>query len=795
MTKKAAIIFSILCCSIFLHGTALIEDGKPLGRIYTPARIDRPVLLAVQELQEHLKAMTGAAVELAWRAPGRFDTGFVLEVRSESEWKGKESAQAFRIVETAKPARVTIRGNTALAVLYGVYQYLADQGVRWFEPGETGTNIPHLAKLEVKPRNVTSSPSFLYRCLDFSGWHDSVFDYSDREEYREKIHYEYDLWLLRNRLVFDRTIHRGDYFDFNRFLFPAGHGLRTRCKLNAKDIDKEPERFPLVTRDFKQERTARASQICFTNETNIRNAVESCLEHFSKLEQTRNRNTDLDEINDVVDMSLADCGGICECAECRKVGGDGPLWRDRLVWHFMNRVARELNEKMPAKKIMLFAPYFDLTKPPADVKIEPNIVAIACRSLAWLNTPEDAKSYPLVKSHRENVEATVKAGASMQSYDYFLWADTPQPLAVLAAAQFYARNGFKRYHAEVMQRNELVWPLLWTLAQFTWDSSQDPYRLLDEFCGQYYGPANGKLVLDILNGIDANSRTIHRIIYGGPADASYMLPDSSIREWRTRLAEARKNTKGVELERLNRFADSLEVQMRYVEVYRAYCKALNERTPAAIRAFRDHVEAFNRFWYENRMIRFCTPRTHQLVQIFAAVDFGKLVPQGRKLGPDVWMQELFAGTGAPDGLEVFRLPENWKFQFDVNGHGLEKNWNAVDFDDSKWPEISTWATFEEQGYAEVDGRFWYRTAVDVPKFKDGEKIILRIGSLDDDGEVYVNGKLVYRCTDAAMWDKSFAVDVSDVIKPGQRNVIAVRGYDATGGGGLWRPSAIYSQSK
>ena len=174
-------------------GANLIERGNALGRIFIPAHPELPVIFAVQELQKHLKAMTNVDILLAWRVANNSDSGFILTVRPESEWKGKESSQTFRITETTKPVpRVTISGNTSLAVLYGIYQYLSDQGIRWFEPGKSGTNIPRLASLKINERHVMYTPSFHYRCLDFSGWHDTIFDYSDPEKYQEKIHYEYD---------------------------------------------------------------------------------------------------------------------------------------------------------------------------------------------------------------------------------------------------------------------------------------------------------------------------------------------------------------------------------------------------------------------------------------------------------------------------------------------------------------------------------------------------------------------------------------------------------------------------
>ena len=41
------------------------------------------------------------------------------------------------------------------------------------------------------------------------------------------------------------------------------------------------------------------------------------------------------------------------------------------------------------------------------------------------------------------------------------------------------------------------------------------------------------------------------------------------------------------------------------------------------------------------------------------------------------------------------------------------------------------------------------------------------------------------------WDKSFALDVTDAIRPGT-NLLAVHGFDSGGGEGVWRPSALYT---
>ena len=121
----------------------LIKDSRSDGKIFLPPEYGKALQLASLELQNFLEQMSGARLPFAWGARGRSESGIVLEVRQEAEWKGKESPQAFTIETQERPyPLVTIRGNTSLAVLYGVYQYLENLGIRFLAPGESGTNIP-----------------------------------------------------------------------------------------------------------------------------------------------------------------------------------------------------------------------------------------------------------------------------------------------------------------------------------------------------------------------------------------------------------------------------------------------------------------------------------------------------------------------------------------------------------------------------------------------------------------------------------------------------------------------------
>jgi hypothetical protein len=782
----------------------LFQDGKTEGRLFLPKECGRPILLAAEELRSYWRKMTGTELPMAYRdldTRHRKDVGIRLVVRPEGEWKGKESSQAFTIEETSKPTAsvhitgVTITGNTETAVLYGVYQYLEGLGVRWFTPGDIGENVPALQSIPLTVGRRSFTPSFDERSLDLSGVPKDHFDASDPKAYREGVQDEYALWTLRNRLMFTRGLHRGNYIDFNKFTKGSGHGIRPI--LAGADFTKEPERFPMVTINGDKKRREKGGQICFTNEKNVQRATQLAVEFFEKQAATRaERNTDFEEEEDTFPMGLSDTDGICECDDCAKLAGEGPNSRDRLVWSFYNRVAKGLSEKMPGKKVGLYAPYFEMTRPPEGVKIEPNVVAVGCRVTSWSASPEDSDSYPFTKNHLENMKATAQAGAEQRTYDYTAWNGGVQMLNILDAAEVYHKMNVRHYHAEVMNRNEQMWPVLWTLAQYLWNSERTTGELLKEYCLEFYGKG-GEVVLNLLKRIDANGRKLPRVVYGDYSETQSIMTDDLVADGKKQLSVAIKAAKDKEKTRLELFRDTFLMHAGMGKVYRSYCEALNERTPAAIANYKQAVADFEKHWNEKSLQKTVSPRALAKVKELGEVS-PEAKPQSRKELADetVWRRELFSHAKVPETIEnLFPLPDIWKFRLDYRDEGLLKGWEKSGYDDKRWQPASTGDYMERQGNFAAGGRFWYRVKFQAPEFPAGKKIVMRMGALDDDGDIYINGQLAYsrKFEGPDDWKSSFAFDVTPFLLPGKENVIAVRGYDSFGAGGIWKPCAIYTE--
>ena len=133
------------------------------------------------------------------------------------------------------------------------------------------------------------------------------------------------------------------------------------------------------------------------------------------------------------------------------------------------------------------------------------------------------------------------------------------------------------------------------------------------------------------------------------------------------------------------------------------------------------------------------------------------------------------------------------------------------FDDRRWVEISTLANYEKQGFPAYDGYSWYRFHVRLPSsLKAGvrwpQRLHLYLSSIDDVDETFLNGRKIGSMGQmpddprgyATRWNglRDYYVDVaSGLVHWDADNVIAVRVYDGSGGGGFYRDMPTLSLSE
>jgi cephalosporin-C deacetylase len=137
------------------------------------------------------------------------------------------------------------------------------------------------------------------------------------------------------------------------------------------------------------------------------------------------------------------------------------------------------------------------------------------------------------------------------------------------------------------------------------------------------------------------------------------------------------------------------------------------------------------------------------------------------------------------------LKFEWKFKT-----GDAPEWASENFNDSGWSLIQAGVLWENQGYLDYDGFAWYRQKVFVPlslksEAKKNGGMTLYLGKIDDADYTYWNGELLGRTGDLppnykGAYDTQRSYEIPfDKIKWGAENALAVRVYDAGGGGGIY----------
>jgi hypothetical protein len=144
--------------------------------------------------------------------------------------------------------------------------------------------------------------------------------------------------------------------------------------------------------------------------------------------------------------------------------------------------------------------------------------------------------------------------------------------------------------------------------------------------------------------------------------------------------------------------------------------------------------------------------------------------------------------------EVFDLPKDgWKFALDDSNTGVRRGWFREGFDDSAWQSLSIGKWWQEEGVDYETGHAWYRRAFTPPSAQPGKRVFLAFGGADDAAKVWLNGVFVGEHDIPSGAEKPFAMEVTQLLRPGRENVLAVDVRNGQGPGGLWKSIKLMSR--
>jgi beta-galactosidase len=160
---------------------------------------------------------------------------------------------------------------------------------------------------------------------------------------------------------------------------------------------------------------------------------------------------------------------------------------------------------------------------------------------------------------------------------------------------------------------------------------------------------------------------------------------------------------------------------------------------------------------------------------------------------------LPALAGREGGLSGMALPASWRGRADRGDVGRRERWFRADLDDSAWRAIRVPGAFDEQ-FAELkgyDGLFWYRLRFRAPANLRKDGLTLRIGAVDDESWVWLNGRFLGEVTkktnpkDYWAFPRQYPLPPG-LLKHGGENVLVVRVNDTFQTGGIQGVPALTS---
>ncbi len=478
----------------------IVTNGQGRAVIVVAKDAPKMVSFAASEMQAYLEKISGAKLIITSEKPASGNVIYVGEsvytrqlglstkdlksdgfrIISGKGWLalfGRESEPSYGSINPStypfsysEKTGISKYGETGS--LFAVYRFLENNcGMHWYMPGDLGEIVPKSSEIKVGKIDYTKWPDFSYRNMYYD-----AFSVAGGDE---------ALWYRRAGFgaAYPVTITHSFFF-LNKY---------------AKD---HPEYFALLDgeRDFDKTCVGKGS-LCLSEPGTLAAFVADACKYFD----------DNPGANIYPVMPNDGWERKCECPRCRNktdksMGSEGEF--SDYLWDFVNKVAIEVEKTHPGKLIGCCA-YEHYLKPPKNIKkLNSNVAVMICkmRYLYW-NKKYKSDMNALIDDWKKKTD-------HIDVWEYYLFASgydialrglpvffpsiTAQDLRHLkgiSGGEFVEAESWLPGLAEsqTLHRPELITPNLYITGKLYWDTSLDPERLMDQYCKDMYGPAQGEM--------------------------------------------------------------------------------------------------------------------------------------------------------------------------------------------------------------------------------------------------------------------------------------------------------------
>lgn len=466
---KKNFLFSLLFTgmALFASGMELVTNGTSSYTIVLPEKPTAVEETAAKELQNYLKKISGALLPVV-RTP---------EFKGNSIRLGQspENARLLGIdFSGLKPDEIILKktgndliltGDSTRGVLYAVYEFLEDLGVRRWTRWDT--DIPVRKTILLKNYDIRYAPPFAGRDRlggpvgEFAAWMRVNGHYLGIPESYGGI-----LKLVGWCHTFGMMIPRQQYFEKHPEYFALVNGRRGPWFPSCGEV-----------------------QLCLTNPDVLRLLTEKTLAWLRKEKNPR-----------IISVSQNDSWGkmadnYCRCSNCRAIDEREGSPAGSLL-HAVNQIADAVKKEFPQVLVETLA-YQYTVKPPKTIRPRDNVIIRYCtrkNALYPIASQENART-------REEIKAWSKAADKLYIWDYTSnFSNTMMPYPSWRPFAENLRFLAENHAVSVLEQGyscgeagDLIPVQNYLLCKLMWNPYQDQEKLTGEVLEGYYGAAAPEL--------------------------------------------------------------------------------------------------------------------------------------------------------------------------------------------------------------------------------------------------------------------------------------------------------------
>jgi len=772
----------------------LVQDGQ--GKAVIRVTDEPHAKQAAEALQRYIQKISGARLAIrpeaaATRAEISIFIGHTAEAKKRrikipSGFDPSVRPNVFEeegYILRTKGNDIFIGGNSDgpyAGTLYGAFAFLEKLGCRFYFPGDWGEIIPEMETINVPDLKIESHPDFPIRYIGLNpGWVPTT-----PEETKT-----YGDWRLKVGMMYKH----GTFYPL------VGDGF-LGILLPPKDYwESHPEYYAMDKKGKRHVPTAgdinHTTMLCLSNLDVYTQVLKNLKKAFAEkhyLGLSHHPNTHRISINGI-GISPPDGSPYCYCENCQKASQkfeyNNYVYGNQMSEEYF-AFANKLAKGFPDKFVSTMA-YSLRELPPQGVKLEPNITVyhapISCCALHNIKDKHCWRNQEYYKILAEYRRQTPHVYLYEYNPHFLTGLFVPEPSSRDAAANIpiYKQLDIKGVSGEGRKAWMQTWTSYYLIAKLLWDADADVDALKKEFYTDFFGAKAGH----------------------------------HIQAWwdacETRMAAAKNHAHEDWLVNKSYNVEFTESIHRHIDAaLKAKATKKQRERIEAVAIIADHLEAYAAMEEAEKNLDFTEAvkqgqrmmadkhKLNGIYSFFISETFPTVnpVPHFVNRGRIEYNQKIGAKVDGTEGVMVAPLPLEMAFARDPYHEGVIGRWFADDFDDKKWGTMNTFYTWDSQEEPEdeaghfYDGYGWYRGSFKVPaKFK-GRKITFFCGGGLNESWIYVNGEYLHHRKHQVWWwgNHQFDVDITDVVKPGKKNTIAICVFNKAEIGGLFRRGFFWS---